>query len=146
MRSAYRLPLASLPDPDPVTKRTTLVQVEAALIKNQGIPYLAAQELGITRQSVCERIERNPRLQRAIADVEATILDAARAVVQQTLTAPDKRLASHNARWLLERKGRHLGFGPTFEARLADDQIDTILSKMSPEQLSAALMALRGAT
>ncbi len=129
-------------------KRTTLVEVEAALIKAKGIPALAAQELGISRQAVCARIERNPRLQRAVANVEATILDAAHAVLLNTITkegvAQDRKLASHNARWILERLGGHLGFGTKVEGRLADDQIDAILAKLSPEQLAAALIAMRG--
>ncbi len=134
----------------PVTKRTSLAEVEAALIKGKGLPALAAQELGLTRQAVWQRIQKSERLQKAIATLDATILDAAQSVILNTLTAEgvlkDKKLASHNARWLLERKGAHLGFGAKVEGRLADDQIDAILSKLSPEQLAAALVALRGGT
>ncbi len=137
-------------DPDPVTKRTSLAEVEAALIKAKGIPALAAQELGLTRQTVWERIQKNPRLQKAIATLEATILDAAQSVILNTLTAEsvakDKKLASHNARWLLERKGAHLGFGTKVEGRLADDQVEAILQRLPPEQLANILLALRGAS
>lgn len=127
-----------------MTKRASLAQVEAALIKSDGIPYRAAVVLGVTRQAVCQRIDRNPRLQKAIAAIEATILDMAREVVQEALTGKDKRLANHNARWLLERKGAHLGFGTKVESRMADDQIDTILARFDPEQLASMMAALRG--
>src|SRR5712664_2331611 len=119
--------------------RVSLAEVEAALIKAKGIPAHAAQTLGITRQAVCDRIKKNPRLQKAIADVDATILDAAHTVILNTLTqeavAKDRKLASQNARWLLERKGWHLGFGPKVEGRLADDQVDMILARLTPDQL-----------
>lgn len=131
----------------PVTKRTSLAEVEAALIKAKGLPALAAQELGLTRQAVWQRIQKSPRLQLAIARMEAMILDAAQSVLLNTITAEgvaaDRKLASHNARWLLERKGAHLGFGTKVEGRLADDQVEAILARLPPEQLASILAALR---
>lgn len=72
---------------------------------------MAAAELGITRQSVHERVRNSERLQAARIDIDETILDVAEGVMWQGIL--DKDLPT--TRWLLDRKGRRRGYSPKTE-------------------------------
>ena len=58
-------------------EHTPLAEVEVAIRSTGGFISQAAKVLGITRQSVWDRIERHPQLQEALKDVKETYLDLA---------------------------------------------------------------------
>lgn len=111
---------------------TTLAQVEAALRKAGGNRALAAKRLGITRTSMYERVSKYPRLQQAIADVEAEMVGQAVGNVQKLLEAEDPT----TTRWFLERRGKDLGYGNSTAVRLGDDDITNDLRNADPETIA----------
>lgn len=129
-----------------MTKRTTIAQCEAALRAQAGIPAHAAQTLGISRQAMCQRIDKSPRLQEAIREIEATLLDVARGNIAKALSAGDMT----TTRWFAERKGAHLGFATKSQLVGKDGEpvdFDALLAQLSPDELAAvnALRARAGA-
>lgn len=83
--------------------------VIAALIKHDGMVALAAKDLKITRQSLHERVNGNKRLQEAILDIDQAIIS--KAVKSSNRRITKGRDGAH-LRWFLDRRGRHLGYGP----------------------------------
>jgi hypothetical protein len=103
--------------------KVTLAQCEAALRKHGGIINRAAIDLGIDRATLFERIERNPRLQKAKAECEEVLKDTAEGVIGDQLKAGDKQ----TSQWYLAQKGKDRGYGnPTLD----DGQIAAILGRM----------------
>ena len=82
------------------------VQIKASLKKNAGVLSMVADELGVTRQAIWQRVQRSPELQAYKADIEERLLDLAEAGVAKKLMAGD----GTTQRWLLELKGRHRGY------------------------------------
>lgn len=89
-------------------------QMKAALKEAAGIPAIAAEKLGCSRQNVCQRIERSQVLQDFIAEIECTLIDMANGVIVDTLgrregigpmRRPTKE-AQATARWYVERRDR----------------------------------------
>lgn len=83
-------------------------RLKAALAKHDGMMALAAKSLKITRQSVQERVSRNPDIQAFIRDIGIAILDTAESQVAKKVRKGD----GTTVRWLLDRKGRDRGYGP----------------------------------
>jgi hypothetical protein len=50
----------------------TDARLKAALAKHDGMPSLTGKALGISRQAVQQRVERNPELQQFIRDISST--------------------------------------------------------------------------
>lgn len=102
-------------------KGITKAQLKAALKSAAGIPAIAAEKIGTSRQNVCQRIAKSPELQAWIIEIEQTITDQAQAVtvsgmqeVDPATKKPTKE-AGRIARWWLERKGRDRGFSTRME-------------------------------
>lgn len=81
-------------------------QIKAALKKNAGVFSFAADELGVTRQAVSQRVARSPELQAWVRDIEERLLDVAEGGVAKKLIAGD----GSTQRWYLELKGKARGY------------------------------------
>lgn len=102
-------------------RKITLAELKAALKSSAGIPAVAAEKLGCSRQNVCQRIASTKELQDWIAEIDQTITDQAQANVvlgmqerQPGGTKPTKA-AMDLSRWWLDRKGRDRGFSTRHE-------------------------------
>lgn len=84
----------------------TEAELKAALRKHGGVYALAAHELQCTRQNVWARVTASEELQAYVAEIEEEIIDAAEAVVKDSILKKDKIMT----RWYLERKGKHRGY------------------------------------
>lgn len=82
-------------------------QLKAALKESAGIYSLAADKLGVSRQTVWQRVNKSEELQEWIADIEARILDAAEGVIVQAIT---KNRSEKTAKWYLQMKGKSRGY------------------------------------
>jgi hypothetical protein len=98
-------------------------EVIAALRKNRGILGPTADDLGITRQSLYERVDASPELQRVRAEIDELILDKCEVVIFDAAET-DKGLT---ARWLAERKGKHRGYGNQVQATLDEKQLEAFV-------------------
>lgn len=92
----------------PGPRGITLVMVEAALRRHAGVFSLAAQDLGVSRQAVFDRVRRSERLQRVVTDIEETLLDAVDAGIADLII--NKRDPT-TLRWYADRKGHRRGYG-----------------------------------
>lgn len=123
---------------------STDAQFCAALKAANGVPNRAAEILGVTRQAVCQRIDRNPEFQAFVKDIEAGLIEKSVSIVAKAIDAEDLP----TAKWLLERKGKHLGFAlkSEVENRIADDQMEALVLAMGGdvEKLAALKGALEG--
>lgn len=77
-------------------------QIVEALEKNGGVISLAAQALGIRRQTLSDRVNASPQLDAARKSSEADVTDIARAVVVNEIV---KKKDVKVAQWWLERRG-----------------------------------------
>ena len=89
-------------------KGITNAQIIVALRKNAGILAHAAADLGVTRASLSNRVNRDPELQAARHEQEDIVGDAAEGIV---MTAILKEKDKVMARWYLEHKEKRRGYG-----------------------------------
>ena len=84
----------------------TTIQIERALLDSHGAVTLAADELGVTRTSLAERVKKHARLQRVLIEARENRVDRAEAVVDKLLEA------NHfgAAKFTLRTQGRHRGW------------------------------------
>lgn len=107
-------------------RKITLAELKAALKSSAGIPAVAAEKLGCSRQNVWQRIQADKELQEWIAEIDQTIIDQAQANVvlglqeRQSGTAKPTKEAMRLSQWFLDRKGRDRGFSTRTE--LTDGQ------------------------
>jgi hypothetical protein len=122
-------------------KHITIAALKAALKANAAIYTLAAEELGVTRQTVRQRVERSPALKTFVAEVEAAIIDTAEGNVMTQIKGGDVQ----TSKWLLERKARERGYATRVENehRIADDQLEAIVASLGGDV--EALTALKAA-
>ena len=88
-------------------QKVSEARLRATLKKHDGMQALTAKALGITRQTVHDRIQRNPALQQFIADLSVQIVDTA-----ESQTAKKVRKGYWPAvRYVLDNKGQDRGYG-----------------------------------
>lgn len=121
-------------------------QVIEALRKNGGVISLAAQALGVRRQSLSERVNANPALKAARDEADEDVTDIAQAVVVEAIVkGKDRKLAQ----WWLERRGRNRGFGNQTAHSNPDGtplfDIEAVLQSLTDEQLNRLDAAAAGA-
>lgn len=111
-----------------MAKNHTEAQYKAALKKANGVPVRAAEILGVTRQAVCIRLDKSPALQAFVKDIEDGLVEKAVSTVSKAIEAEDLP----TSKWLLERKGKHLGFAlkSEVESRMADDQLAAVIGAL----------------
>lgn len=98
-------------------KRISEDRIAAALRKHVGIYSHAAREIGCDRTNIAQRVDRSPRLQKVMADIEGQVCDQADAVVLKTLSqsvgagaaAQPTPEAQRMARWLKDHQLRREG-------------------------------------
>lgn len=110
------------------------------LRKHGGIVILAANELKITRQTLWERIERSPRLQRARAEIEEELLDIAEGHIAVGVRKGDKDWTKFYA----SKKGAKRGYGDRTQTSFDDAQIEALIGSLGgdPDAFRAALLRL----
>lgn len=91
-------------------------QLRAALKKNAGVYVLAANELGVTRQNVSQRVARSAALRAYVEQIEEEVGDAAEAVIKDAIIQKDRRMA----RWYAQTKLKHRGYTTRTEHTAAD--------------------------
>ena len=134
-------PPPKAPDAPPSTQKgVTEKQLIAALRKWGGIKALAANEVGITRQTMQERVEKSPKLQAVIKEIEEETLDLGEGHVVKGVREGDKDYV----RMYLTQKGRKRGYGNKVETSLDEAQLEAIVTALGgdPEALRSALLRL----
>lgn len=123
------------------TKKFTDAQLETALRKHCGIKAQAAKALRVDRASVQERVEKSPRLQQVIREIEEAVGDMCEGNILRALKAKDKQ----TSRWYAERKLKRRGYAPKLESetKLADGDLAAIVAAFGGdvEKLRAARAA-----
>lgn len=121
-------------------KGVTEKQLIAALRKWGGIKALAANECGITRQTMQTRVENSKKLQDTIREIEEETLDLGEGHVVKGVREGDKDYV----RMYLTQKGRKRGYGNKVETSLDEAQLEAIVSALggNPEALRSALLRL----
>lgn len=128
-------------------------QIKEALRTNGGVISSAAAALGMTRQSLWERVMRHDDLQAVVAEVEEQVLDMAETPILRYLGQLQKKAEPTEkelgpAMWWLERRGKHRGFSTQIQHTGKDDEplfdIEAAVRALSDEDAEHAA-ALRKA-
>lgn len=98
--------------------------IKSALTKHRAIVSRAADELGITRQSLAIRIQDSLELQQHVRDVHEMTMDMTEGVIFKSLEAGDAAMA----RWYAERKGKSRGYGHQTAIELTDESLERIIA------------------
>ena len=121
-----------------MAKRLTQKQIIAALYKARGILGVAANNLGCTRQTIYNRMKKDPKIADAYEDSNEVALDFTES---KLFTNIDKGKES-SIFYHLNNKGESRGYNrvhkiapvdPTGTKEYAGDIRDTILGKLLPE-------------
>jgi hypothetical protein len=115
-------------------------QLIAALRKWGGIKALAAQECGITRQTVQIRVDKSPNLQAAIKEIEEETLDIGEGHIVKGVRDGDSDYV-----WgYMRAKGKKRGYGNKVENSFDEQQLEAIVSALGgdPAKFAAALRSL----
>lgn len=131
----------SLEDRKPnAVKGVTEKQLIAALRKWGGIKALAANECGITRQTMQTRVENSKKLQDVIREIEEETLDLGEGHITKGVREGDKDYV----KYYMDRKGRKRGFGNSVQTSLDEAQLEAIVASLGgdPAKFAAALRAL----
>lgn len=94
----------------------TIEQCEKALWKSNGLITPAAKSLGITQQSLSERVKRSERLQKARELTTEKMLDAAENTLHKKIYDEENLTASI---FYLKTKGRQRGYIERKEAEIS---------------------------
>jgi DNA repair ATPase RecN len=119
-----------------MTKKTSLAECAAALIKNAGITAHAAADLGINRSSLHRRLLRNKKLAEVVHEATEMLKDGAEGLVAKAIMT-DKDVVT--ARWFLDRRAKERGYGSnSLEVRLPDEQLRQVIATFGgdPEKLA----------
>ena len=121
-------------------KGVTEQQLIAALRKWGGIKALAANECGVTRQTMQTRVENSKKLQDVIREIEEETLDLGEGHVVKGVREGDKDYV----RMYLTQKGRRRGYGNKVENSFDEQQLEAIVAALGgdPAKFAAALRAL----
>ncbi len=121
-------------------KGVTEQQLIAALRKWGGIKALAANECGVTRQTMHDRVERSPKLQAMIKEIEEETLDLGEGHIVKGVREGDKDYV----RMYMTQKGRKRGYGNKVENSLDRTQLEAIATALGgdPAVLRRALIDL----
>lgn len=92
-------------------KKVSEARLKAVLKKHDGMKGLTARALGISRQAVHERIQKNPGLQQFLADMNVQIVDTAQSQAYKKVRKGDGTMI----RYVLDSLGRDRGFGKQLE-------------------------------
>lgn len=139
-RSAAKPPPKDADAPASTQKGVTEKQLIAALRKWGGIKALAANECGITRQTMQDRVHHSKKLQDVIREVEEETLDVGEGHVVKGVREGDKDYV----RMYLTQKGRKRGYGTKVENSFDEQQLEAIVASLGgdPVKFAAALRAL----
>ena len=98
-----------------------------ALKNRGGILAAAAEELGVTRQNVEQRVSRSAELQAARREIEQTVIDAAEGGLYELIV---KKKDGPTIRWYLERKGKSRGYVTSIQNALDPIQLEQIVASI----------------
>lgn len=109
-------------------------EIKEALLKNKGIISYAAQELGMSRDTLDNRIRRNPELKETCKQAREIIIDEAEKGLFNKIASEEWGAIE----FVLRRLGRIRGYGDVQDVNMnanvqADVNID--MSKLSTEEL-----------
>jgi hypothetical protein len=115
-------------------------KIVAALRKHAGIIILAANDLGVSRQAVWERVQKSPKLKALLVQIEEEHLDIGEGHVVSGLRTGDKFYVD----MYLKQKGKRRGYGNRVENSIDETQFEALVSALggSPDRLRAALLRL----
>lgn len=94
---------------------------------------LVANELGVSRQAVHDRVNRSPRMRSVLAEVKETILDMGEGHVIKAMQGDKERQIPPDLttnRWYLERQGGARGYAnkTQVETKLADGELGALVT------------------
>jgi len=90
-------------------RKVSDARLRAALVKHDGLIARAATEVGLTRQSVHERVNNNPELLEFVQDLRESMVDTAVGVLSYRMKRYHCR---QSAEFVLKHLGRDRGYGP----------------------------------
>ena len=97
-------------------RKPTDAQIVAAIESSGGIILVAAQKLGVNRQSLHRRITKSPRLVRAVQETRESVLDLAESGLIKALGKGESWAVCFTLKCL----GKHRGFVERAEVTGAD--------------------------
>lgn len=114
-----------------MTKKVTNAMCADALKKNMGLVTPAANALGITRQALWSRINKNKSVQKAFNEAKETVLDLAEHKLIGKMNAGDLGALC----FYLKCQGKSRGYVERQEVEITDRTISIILpSDMKDEE------------
>jgi hypothetical protein len=114
--------------------KATLAQCEAALRKHLGVIAHAAEELGLNRSTLWERVQKSERLQRAITEVEESTKD----IAEGKLGAALRNGEAWAVRYYLTNKAKDRGYG---KSALDEEQLEKLIAAISNDPAALRRMA-----
>lgn len=121
-----------------MSRKHTAEEYVAALNATGGLVRPAARKLGVTRQAVYKAARTHPAVQEAIDDARADLMDLAQGNIFAEIAAGNV----HWSAWLLDRLGRHLGYGKGPRPVTPSDLDPRDLEKLTDAELEARRRAL----
>lgn len=97
--------------PAPGYRQVSDARLKTALKRHDGILSQAAKAVGLSRQAVWERVQRNPELQRFIQELEAEVFDMVEGAIIDACREGDSAML----RFFADRRMRGRGYGPKSE-------------------------------
>lgn len=103
-------------------KGITDEMLEAALRRNGGVFSLAAEQLGVARQTVWVRCQ-GEAMKTVLADIKERTLD----IVDGQLIKLIQKGDAATIRWYAERQGKSRGYGNSTDIGLSSELVDRLL-------------------
>jgi DNA-binding MarR family transcriptional regulator len=120
-----------------ITGTLSLERWIAAIIKNHGVKYQIAKDLGIDRKTLTTYLKKNPELERIRADCKEDIIDEFESIIYEDKTV-------ETAKWALPRLAWDRGWSEKVEVNQKIMQtnlnanMNLDFSKLSEEELELA--------
>ncbi len=101
--------------------KVTTKQIANALAKHDGFQSFAADELGITRSAICQRIQKSQKLQDLLAQIKEKMLDVAERQLVKNAKDPSFKDNQRALEFYLRHQGKKRGYAEKTEFTLTPE-------------------------
>lgn len=138
----------------------TKAKLRGALIRHDGVQARVAEEFGVSRSAISQRVRADPKLQALVHDhlegikdlAEGTIFLEVKAEAAAALAAAKiveeggtpTTIEPKTSKWFLERKAKDRGWAGSVGVRLDDDAIADFVDQLAEKGGAEALRKLAG--
>jgi hypothetical protein len=98
-------------------RRYSDAQIIAALQEKKGCVHLAADSIGCNQSTIYDRIKESEAVADCAKHEDGKVDDVAEMVIYKALLSDDLRIALDAAKYRLNTKGRHRGYGEKLDVR-----------------------------